>query len=345
MCLCAVRAADTPAAPPHTPPGEPKVGDFTTTFTERSPLSAPKEMARRLPRKEAIPDYDLSAEKFYVYVPKTYSPDVPAGIIVFQSYKAAHETPTTWHDMLDKHNLIFIVSENLPSAVSTRVGLSLDAIHNLQKQYKIDPTRIWTMGEEAATHLGFAYPDVFTAGIYRNHYYFRALKSKKPNTGSYMPGMPMPAAQFVSKSKTHPHILLQFKESNESSQLQPAAMAQDGFKHVLSLEVDKEPYHYPNFTTDWFEKIIEFIETSQKATVVAEPATPSLPATPPTSRAAVGAPPPAPANEPQKLLNLAKTYIAAKSYGPARARLQAIIDKYPNDPAAAEAKTLIQTLP
>jgi TolA-binding protein len=125
-------------------------------------------------------------------------------------------------------------------------------------------------------------------------------------------------------------------------------MQQDGFKHVFSIPVDTEPYHYPNFTTEWFEPIIEFIEKNPppKGTVAAtrtsEPAVAPAAA---TSAPAAPAAPTAAANEPQKLLNLAKNYINAKSYPAARARLNTIIEKYPNDPAAAEARRLLQSLP
>jgi hypothetical protein len=370
LAVAITRAADAPQqqTPPAAATSDLKLGAFSTSFTERSPLSAPKEIARRLPQNDPVADYDLAKEQFAVYVPKTYDAAKPAGIVVFLCYKPTTETPPAWHDMLDKNNLIFVVAQNHPEAITTRIGLALDAVHNLQKQYKIDAARIWALGEEAP-HLALAYSDTFTAGIARQPFYFRPIKSRQPNSGSYPPKMPRPPGELVTKAKAHPQVLLEFPASaggGEYQQLIPGAYQQDGFKHVLAIEVDKEPYHYPNFTTDWFEQVMAFIEKSAASGggVVAAggaPTTPSAreaatsapietatsqPAQPTAS--AAPAQPAAPAAAPsdaQRLLNLAKSYIAAKAYPQARTRLQTILDKYPTEPAAAEAKKLLQTLP
>ena len=50
-------------------------------------------------------------------------------------------------------------------------------------------------------------------------------------------------------------------------------------------------------------------------------------------------------DDPQKLLNLAKNYLNAGNNNGARTRLKMIIEKFPADPAAEEARRLLQTLP
>ncbi|MEA2735728.1 MAG: hypothetical protein QOE14_2179 [Humisphaera sp.] len=341
-------AAD--AQPP--PSSELKLGEFTTSFTERSPLSAAKEIARRLPQKEPVVDYDLGPEQFFVYVPKTYDAAKPPGVVVFLCYKPAGSTPPAWHEMLDKHNLIFVVAHSHADQVRTRVGLALDAVHNLQKQYKIDTKRIWALGDESQ-HLAFGYPEVFTAGIHRQSVYFRPFKAK--NGGMYEPTMPRPPGELVTAAKSRPQVLLTFPgNESEYAKFVPAAFQQDGFKHLLTIEVGKEPYHYPNFSNDWFEQAIAFIEKTPAAPAlaVATPATrAAIPAPAPATSSAESAPAPAATtqragpNDAQRLLNLAKNYIAARSYPQARTRLNTILEKYPNDPAAIEAKKLLQTLP
>jgi hypothetical protein len=367
LAVAITRAADAPQqqTPPAAATLDLKLGAFSTSFTERSPLSAPKEIARRLPQSEPVADYDLAKEQFAIYVPKIYDAAKPAGIVVFLCYKPTTETPSAWHDMLDKNNLIFVVAQNHPEPITTRIGLALDAVHNLQKRYKIDATRIWALGEEAP-HLALAYSDLFTAGIARQPFYFRPIKSRQPNSGSYPPKLPRPPAELISKAKPHPQVLLEFPASaggGEYQQLIPDAYQQDGFKHVLAIEVDKEPYHYPNFTTEWFDQVMAFIEKSAAAAaggavaVSGAPLESSNPAAQPggasdapTSAPAVAASQPAAAapaapSDAQRLLNLAKSYIAAKAYPQARTRLQTIVDKYPTDPAAMEAKKLLQTFP
>ena len=43
----------------------------------------------------------------------------------------------------------------------------------------------------------------------------------------------------------------------------------------------------------------------------------------------------------QRMLNAAKSYISAGRSDLARTKLQAIVDQFPGDPAAAEAKNLL----
>ena len=319
-------------------PAELEKGMFKTTFTERSPLSAVKELAKRLPAKPPPPDYNLAEQQFVVYVPKDYDPAQAYGVVVYLNYKATDTTPPTWNDLLDRSKLIFVVSANQPDPVSTRVGLSLDAIHNLKKKYHIDDQRVWAMGEEAAEDLALGFPEVFTAGIYRNVVYFRPLNPHRAGFGMYPAAMASIPGEYVSKAKAHRHVILLFTEVTDYTKLAVAAFAQDGFKQVLTMEVDKEPYHYPNFTTDWFEKVIAFLDAPGAA--VAAAAVTTAPASSPVAAKTQAA-----ASDPQKLLNLAKNYISAKNYAGARTRLNTIVEKFPNDPAAAEARQLLQSLP
>src|SRR5438045_7134965 len=61
------------AAPPATQhEGKPQTGTFTAKFSERSPMSAPNELSKRLGEKQAIKDYDLSQHEFVVHVPPDY---------------------------------------------------------------------------------------------------------------------------------------------------------------------------------------------------------------------------------------------------------------------------------
>lgn len=205
------------------------------------------------------------------------------------------------------------------------------------------------MGEDAAALSAYAYPDVFTAGIFRQASYFRPIKSK--TGGFFTPKFGPPAGQYVTKAKANPMVVLNWPKMDPDPTVPMAsAMQQDGFKHVLSIPVDVEPYHYPNFSTEWFEPIAEFIEKNPppKGVIAAGAAAATRPAEPSAAAAATAPATPAPvaaANEPQKLLSLAKNYINAKSYPAARARLNTILEKYPTDPAAAEARKLLQTIP
>jgi len=48
--------------------------------------------------------------------------------------------------------------------------------------------------------------------------------------------------------------------------------------------------------------------------------------------------------EPQSMLNLARTYIGVNNYIAARLKLKDLIERYPTDPAAAEARQLLEQI-
>src|SRR5438045_2400612 len=98
------------AGPPATQgEGKAQTGTFTAKFAERSPLSAPNELSKRLGEKQAIKDYDLSQHEFIVHVPPEYDPARPAGVMFLLLYKDAGEPPAPCLPMLAQKNLIFIV--------------------------------------------------------------------------------------------------------------------------------------------------------------------------------------------------------------------------------------------
>ena len=75
-------------------PAEGKTGTYTATFTQRSPLSNPRELAIRLGQKKLEPDYDLTKTEFIVHVPPNYDPAKPIGLIVLLNYKQVGDAPT-----------------------------------------------------------------------------------------------------------------------------------------------------------------------------------------------------------------------------------------------------------
>src|SRR6516162_10475058 len=106
-CVVACIDLKTPATvvradEPATTQSSVATGDIDLTFTERSPLSKPEELARRMNLKESevSPDYDLSKCPFKAYVPTNYDPSVPVGVFVYFGYKDTIGTPPTWHLVL-----------------------------------------------------------------------------------------------------------------------------------------------------------------------------------------------------------------------------------------------------
>ena len=150
---------------------EPKTGSFTTSFTERHPLSALAEMTRRVPRLKPS-DYELAQESFCVSVPDTYTPEVPHGLLVFINSFDTGECYDNFRGFLGKHRLIWVAANKSGNDRLTpaRMGLALDAVHNMTKLYAIDPDRVYVSGisggGRVCSFLAPAFPDVFRGAIY-----------------------------------------------------------------------------------------------------------------------------------------------------------------------------------
>ena len=144
-------AAPPELATPH------RLGAFRTRFTERSPLSSVETYRDRYDRsREAMVQYDpaeghydLASESFEVFVPDNYSPEKPAGLLVWISPANSGGLGRPGNlKVLAEENLIWIGANNSGNDRWHwyRTGLALDAAHNMQKLYNIDPERIYIAG-------------------------------------------------------------------------------------------------------------------------------------------------------------------------------------------------------
>ena len=342
------RAADAPAT---TQPAQ--TGEIDLTFTERSPLSTPAELKRRLvPRAdEADANYDLSKCPFKAYVPTNYDPKTPVGIIVYLGYKDTTATPEPWQPVLEKSHLIFISSvahhgdHYSPSVpLAQAVGLAMDAIYNLKKLYAIDEKRIYEMSlTDGGPRAMFALSDMcsgFIVGFDTEYYSPLAIAENK----FFPPTMHQPPSELKSRVMRLPIFFADGDGDSgrewEAAMLRLNAMKGTGFSHVmlakLSLEDD---VHYPNLKAEWFEQqALPFLDGASKPPAAKTPIAATKPgsATKPASAAK-----PVEQSEPQHLLSQAHLYLNNNRPDIARTKLQQILTQYPNDPAAVQAKQLL----
>ncbi len=151
----------------------PRVGRYSTTFTERSPLSTVGAVTERFRVQLGNPpdDYNLTDESFWVYVPKNYDGSEPYGLIVWINAGETGEPPEHYQPVLDQHKLIWIGADNSgnPRSFWHRAGLALDGLHNITQQYDIDPMRIYVSGisggGRCASRIGPTYADLFAGAF------------------------------------------------------------------------------------------------------------------------------------------------------------------------------------
>lgn len=288
------KAAPVASAAPHGPEtgviGKP-------VLLKRSPLSSAKAIAERLNLSTVpAPEYKLDDYHFMVFVPPRYDPAKPMGLLVLLNYKPNDALPAPIFTQLNDMNLALVVCKEFADAWWIRAGLALDAVHNLKLQYKIDPRRVYVMGEAAppsangeqgavAQRLGLAYPDVFTGTIIKDALFYR--RTRAPNGGSWPAKMKLPESHWFNMAKSRP-IVIALGEDGDAWRAITQAYRDDGFKHVDFRIVTLDQYHYPNYTDDWLPGIVQFLDAGTKDLVLTPATTkPAVAATKPaTTRAA-----------------------------------------------------------
>lgn len=278
----AERPKSAPAAPPKLGPG---IGDFETYFTEQHQLSTKLELTRRLmlrPKQlepTTHPDIapgvaedscEISKQIYRIYVPENYTAEVPHGIIYYLGYKDTTAMPFPWKPTLDEKHLIFISIRNIIRPDWQHAAAALDAVHNLKKQYTIDPRRVYLyefptgiVGQQ----MGLGLPDIFTGFVHINRLdHYRSVRVTGQNL-AYSPQLGAPSPELLASSKARPHAFV----LQDNFYIRPGvpdkriyfrpALEIDGFTRLLFLNItDPEELHYPNFHGPWLAQVLEFLE-------------------------------------------------------------------------------------
>lgn len=277
-CLIALLSLTVVACTSAAPP---KTGEITLTFTQRSPLSSPKEIARRMSCPESQldgGDYDLTTHPFRIYVPTNYDPSTPYGVFVFLANHDVNSVPKNWEPLFDKSHMIFIAPDwHSPQPPWQLVGMGFDAIDNLKRLYNIDTHRLYDMWfNSGSLQMPFAGADVYTGMIVgEDWHYFRRV-----NLGGnrfHRADFPPPPADLLRKAKLHGVVLITMAGNTDSgAPFITKALQQDGFAHVLSITESLEA-HYPNLAADWItDPVLPFLDKA------AAPHSPEAPATRPS---------------------------------------------------------------
>lgn len=171
------------AAAPMTAPGLHR----DLTFDDYPAFARSSETARRLlsPRSHRARQgrltaagegpgeqfFDLSAERFAVYVPKRKPPGGYALVVFIPPWQEA-ALPPGWASVLDENGAIFVTaahSGNEESVHRRRIPLALAAAWNVTQKYDIDRSRIYAAGfsggSRSAERMALEFPDLFSGAI------------------------------------------------------------------------------------------------------------------------------------------------------------------------------------
>ena len=127
----------------HTDTGDAvRTGEFQLTYTMTDVVGA--DSARAM-GTNISPDELITWE---IYVPDSYQPKNPAGLMVYISPSMSGEIPRRWKSVMDKHNIIWIAANRSGNRVMVvrRAVFAIVAPTLAGKHYKIDRERIYLSG-------------------------------------------------------------------------------------------------------------------------------------------------------------------------------------------------------
>ena len=147
------------------PPSRPTTGAFMAVFRG-------EPLVPRYRNPNVSYGLDPKQERFFVYVPESYTGATPFGLVVFtapsDNVTAVSEE---WMSVLEARKLLFVAAENSGNEVqsSKRMGLAVLGALEMMKHYRIDPNRIYASGfsggARIAGKLGFFQSDLFRGTI------------------------------------------------------------------------------------------------------------------------------------------------------------------------------------
>ncbi|MEM6506176.1 MAG: PHB depolymerase family esterase [Planctomycetota bacterium] len=322
---------------------EPKTGIYTKIFEERSLLSAPDRMAEitRWPR-EKMTAYDIKDHTFQLVVPQGYDGSKAYGLLVFIHPNNQIDLNRFYgrviKDVLAEHKLIWVSYNKAGNDVmpNIRLGLALDAVHNMTKQYQIDKGRVYVSGLSGGGRMscmaGIYYPQVFTGAVpIVGTLYFRdvklpddpalrALIKPKPPEGvaAWPRGLLKPSAKKLNHMKRNQRwVLLAGQKDYNMPQMRAhfeQGFERDGFDHAHYLEVEGMGHAYPE--SKYFDRALKLLDGSGEQE--------------------------APANERTERLAERRLEVALRTLARDQARgvraLQRLIEDLPNTEAAKQAR-------
>lgn len=240
-----------------------RTGRYTTTFSERSPMSSWALFVERmgttynLNKDSAEPrdaTYDLAQEPYDIYVPKSYDGSVPYGLIAYVNSGGGGGPPGKYADICDKHKLIWVGGTKLQNERPTwfRIRLTIDGIHNIRARYRIDEERIYGMGQSGGGRvtslMAVPYADVFSGGAI----YLIGCNPFRPPMDKAV------ATRIDALAKANRFAFVTGSEDyNKPGTIEVHADYQgQKFPHLIYLEEPGLTHTTPS--ADWFEKAVVF---------------------------------------------------------------------------------------
>jgi tetratricopeptide (TPR) repeat protein len=257
-------ANDLPELPTPEPAQAQRTGALQVRFAERAPEGDIAEVAKRWGLEVAQVQqvdpaggrYDLATESFSVFVPESYRPGEGWGLFVWISPgPIGGVRRAELLAVMAEQKLIWVGANNAGNDRPkwTRVGLALDALHNMQRLYTLDERRRfvggYSGGGRTASALAYLFPDRVTGVFnYMGVDWFRKLPIPD-RPGTHWPAaFPEPARADLRRLKDGHRFALVTGEldfNRVQTKATQRAMEEAGFHHVRYLEIPQASHYTP----------------------------------------------------------------------------------------------------
>jgi tetratricopeptide (TPR) repeat protein len=267
-----------PSQPQSTDAAAHRPGAQTVRFVERSPLATRARILGHygIDDSEALdvaPDalaYDLGSESFDLIVPDSYRREEPWGLVVWISptSRGADGVPAEVRELLERERWLWVGANGAgnPRAKWDRIGLALDAAHNVQGLYTIDPQRVvvagYSGGGRTAMAAGMFFPEVFRGVVcWFGVDYFQPVRVPYKPGHSWPAAFPTPPRKTLSRIERELGFALvtgarDFNRSETASVFRE--MQGDGFGRVVYLEIP-DADHYHGLDAVWLGQALDFV--------------------------------------------------------------------------------------
>jgi pimeloyl-ACP methyl ester carboxylesterase len=107
-----------------------------------------------------------------VFIPESYNPKTPAGVLVYISPGRTGSIPNQWKSVMADHNLIWIGANGSGNRVSVarRIVFALTAPAVVDRDYAVDAGRVYIAGfsggGRAASIASVEYPQIFKGAVF-----------------------------------------------------------------------------------------------------------------------------------------------------------------------------------
>jgi hypothetical protein len=266
-----------------------QTGEFDFSFHERSPLSSIDVQHARYGIERAKPNmYEINAERFRIHVPEELAAAGGAGgwgVMVWCDAGRGGRLPADLDDLLAKNKLIAVAAYNAGNdrGVGVRIGLALDAVHNLRQKYPtLDVHRTYvggiSGGAKVAEMAAMAFPEVFDGAICcaGANWYKDMPVPDKPNTAWPRTFSKPPVKTFADARDQVGFILITGQRDGNYTPMKTMfekGFQADGFKHVSFYDVPGLGHQTP--PGEFFEKAIDELDGLPKEREKKLPATPA----------------------------------------------------------------------